>query len=139
MILVDANVLIDILERDPQWFDWSYAQILQLAQDDKLFINSVVVAEVAPEYNSLERFASLVEGMEVKLMPLSHEAAFAAGAAFRTYRRRRKQAAATMVLPDFFIGGHALVLNAKILTRDPRFYRAYFPTVELIAPAKDIK
>jgi predicted nucleic acid-binding protein len=38
------------------------------------------------------------------------------------------------VLPDFFIGAHALVTNSPVITRDPRRYRAYFPGIELIAP-----
>ena len=37
-------------------------------------------------------------------------------------------------LPDFFIGAHAAILGAPLLTRDPRRYRSYFPTLELIAP-----
>jgi predicted nucleic acid-binding protein len=40
------------------------------------------------------------------------------------------------VLADFFIGGHAQVAEATILTRDPRFYRTYFPSVPLITPDK---
>jgi hypothetical protein len=38
-------------------------------------------------------------------------------------------------LPDFFIGAHAAVLGAPLLTRDSRRYADYFPTLELIAPA----
>jgi predicted nucleic acid-binding protein len=37
-------------------------------------------------------------------------------------------------LPDFFIGAHAAVEGAELLTRDPRRIRAYFPTVTLISP-----
>ena len=37
-------------------------------------------------------------------------------------------------LPDFFIGAHAAVEGWPILTRDPRKYRQYFPTVELVTP-----
>ena len=27
MVLVDANVILDIATNDPQWFDWSRAQL----------------------------------------------------------------------------------------------------------------
>ena len=40
----------------------------------------------------------------------------------------------TGVLPDFFIGAHAKVMQWPILTRDVRRYRTYFPDVELITP-----
>jgi hypothetical protein len=59
-------------------------------------------------------------------------AAFLAGKAFVDYRRRGGQRRSP--LPDFFIGAHAAVAGLRLLTRDPTRYRAYFPTVELIAP-----
>ena len=64
--------------------------------------------------------------------PLPYEAAFHAGKAFLSYRRRG--GARTAPLPDFFIGAHALVAGFKLLTRDATRYRTYFPQVELIAP-----
>jgi predicted nucleic acid-binding protein len=38
------------------------------------------------------------------------------------------------VLSDFFIGAHAAVLGCALLTRDRRYYAAYFPMVRLVAP-----
>jgi predicted nucleic acid-binding protein len=38
------------------------------------------------------------------------------------------------VLPDFFIGAHAAVIECPLLTRDAGRYRRYFPTVVLITP-----
>jgi predicted nucleic acid-binding protein len=64
--------------------------------------------------------------------PLPYEAGFLAGKAFLQYRRRGGPK--TAPLPDFYIGAHAAVSDFRILTRDPRRYRAYFPTVDLIAP-----
>ena len=40
----------------------------------------------------------------------------------------------TQVLADFFIGAQAAVESCPVLTRDPRRYTAYFPTVRLITP-----
>jgi predicted nucleic acid-binding protein len=37
-------------------------------------------------------------------------------------------------LPDFFIGAHAAVAGAALLTRDTKRVRAYFPTVRLLEP-----
>ena len=30
MLLVDTNVLVDVLQDDPHWADWSIAQLLSL-------------------------------------------------------------------------------------------------------------
>ncbi len=137
MILPDSNVLIDILERDRVWFDWSLAQLTAAAHADRVVINHVIVAEVAPFGGDLAIFLAALAAMQVEIEPLCNESAFSAGMAFREYCQRRHRAATKSILPDFLIGGHAKVLGATILTRDPRFYRAYFPTVPLIAPAKD--
>jgi predicted nucleic acid-binding protein len=59
-------------------------------------------------------------------------ALFVAGKAFRRYRQAGGPR--TGILPEFFIGAHAQVARARILTRDTRRYRTYFPEVELIAP-----
>jgi predicted nucleic acid-binding protein len=39
------------------------------------------------------------------------------------------------VLPDFFIGAHAVIADALLITRDAARYRSYFPEIMLIAPS----
>ena len=65
--------------------------------------------------------------------PLPYEAGFLAGKAFLAYRRRGGQKATP--LPDFYIGAHAAVAGLRLLTRDPRRYRTYFPTLVMLSPA----
>ena len=38
----------------------------------------------------------------------------------------------------FFIGAHAAVSALPVLTRDPRRYKNYFPSVKLVTPAADV-
>jgi predicted nucleic acid-binding protein len=66
------------------------------------------------------------------MLSIPRRAAFLAGKAYRQYRRRG--GIKSNVLSDFFIGAHAAVLGCALLTRDRRYYAAYFPTVRLIAP-----
>ncbi len=134
MILIDSNVLIDILDQDPNWYNWSLAEI-ENAATGRIFINHIVLAECAPHVGDLDEFRASLDAMAISIEPLTDKGAYLSGIAFLAYRKRRE--GARTVLPDFLIGGHALSLGATILTRDPRFYRTYFPTVPLIAPEKD--
>ena len=38
------------------------------------------------------------------------------------------------VIADFLIGGHAVAQADALITRDPGYYRTYFPELELITP-----
>ena len=60
------------------------------------------------------------------------EALFLAGKVFLSYRRGR--GTKHSVLPDFYIGAHAAVMQWPILTRDAGRYTTYFPSVPLITP-----
>lgn len=136
MILIDSNVLIDLFGAEQHWYRWSFEATHAAGETDHLAINSISVAEVAPRLGSLKVFLDKVEIIGADILDLTNEAAFAAGMAFDVYRARRRarEDISGSVLPDFFIGGHAQVLGATILTRDPRFYRTYFPSVPLITP-----
>jgi predicted nucleic acid-binding protein len=138
VIFVDSNVIIDILYRDPSWVQWSMAQVLSLSDAHDLAINEVVVAEVAPSTGSISTFRAEMQKISVSHQTLTEEAAFCAGEAFQRYRRERREdkEVRRSIIADFLIGGHAHVLQAGVLTRDPRFYRSYFPAVPLITPDK---
>lgn len=137
MILIDSNVVIDILDRDPAWFDWSLASLESAAAAGPLAINPVVVAEAAPRFGNLQAFISAMKNLGVDHLPLDADAAFNAGAAFQRYRLTRPAIAPKAILADFLIAGHAQALNAAVLTRDPRFYSSYFPDLTLITPETD--
>lgn len=138
MILIDSNVLIDLLGKDQPWHKWSIAATTSAGLVDQLAINPIITAEVAPSLSSLEAFLQKVEVIGAEILTLTNEAAFCGGTAFQKYRERRKMGKvhSRSILADFLIGGHAQVLGATILTRDPRFYRTYFPLVPLITPDK---
>jgi hypothetical protein len=63
---------------------------------------------------------------------IPYEAAFLAGKVYIAYRRRG--GARRSPLPDFYIGAHAAVAGYRLLTRDVRRYRTYFPNLSVIAP-----
>lgn len=133
MLLVDTNVLVDVLEDDPAWADWSIGQLRAQAQVHELLINPVIYAELSLAFDSVEALDDAIENMRLRLTGLPRPALFLAGRAFVKYRRAG--GSRSNVLADFFIGAHAAVLGCGILTRDIRRFKTYFPTVALIGPA----
>ena len=55
-----------------------------------------------------------------------------AGKSYLAYRRRGGERRSP--LPDFYIGAHAAVHRMRLLTRDTRRYRSYFPGLDIISP-----
>jgi hypothetical protein len=131
-VLVDSNVILDVATDDPAWGRWSSETLAGLADSAALVINPLIFAEVSIGYVSIEALDAAVPASLFRREPLPYEAAFLAGKAFVTYRKRGGGSAAP--LPDFYIGAHAAVAGYRLLTRDAARYRTYFPTVDLIAP-----
>ncbi len=133
MILVDTNVLLDVVQDDPRWADWSLGQLESAALTDSLSINAVIYSELSISFARIEELEAVIEEASLTLETIPREALFLAGKAFLDYRRRA--GTRRSVLPDFYIGAHAAVARCPILTRNVTRYRNYFPTVRLIAPS----
>lgn len=132
MLLVDTNVLIDVLEDDPEWADWSIAQLRAQSKVHPLAINPIIYAELSLAFTKVEALDKAIENLGLTISELPRPALFLAGKAFTQYRRQGGKA--NNVLADFFIGAHAAVLGCPLLTRDARRYQTYFPSVVLITP-----
>lgn len=130
-VLVDSNVLLDILIPDPEWEEWSSAALAGVAESSLLAINPIIYTEVSIGFEHIEDLEAALP-LELEREPLPWDAAFLAGKAFLGYRRQGGAERAT--LPDFFIGAHAAVRGYTLLTRDPRRFRSYFPSLVLITP-----
>jgi predicted nucleic acid-binding protein len=97
-----------------------------------VLINQLIVAEASArfahefEFEETFRFPLLVRD------DLPWAAAFLAGSAHQRYRK--KGGARERTLPDFLVGAHAAVKGYRLLTRDARRYRAYFPDLDIVAP-----
>jgi len=132
LTLVDTCILLDIVQPDPSWLDWSLDQLELAANRGPLLINPVIYAEFAAGYPSIESAEVALAGFGTRLEELPREALFLAGKAYRQYRERGGTRSG--VLADFFVGAHAAVRDIPVLTRDTSRIRTYFPTVALISP-----
>ncbi len=131
-MLVDTNVLVDLVEDDPDWADWSIGQLRAQSKLHLLMINCVIYAELSVAFSNIEALDRVLDGMQLKIVEIPKPALFLAGKAFLRYRRRG--GVKNNVLGDFFIGAHAAVSGFPVLTRDPRRYKSYFPGVRLVTP-----
>jgi len=135
VLLVDTNVLIDVLENDPRWADWSIGQLRAQSKIHRLAINPIIYAELSPTFSTVEALDRSINDLGLVLIEIPRPALFLAGKAFVRYRRQggEKQ----NVLADFFIGAHAAVAGYSLLTRDARHYATYFSGIRLLSPASE--
>jgi len=132
MLLVDTTVLVDVLQDDPEWADWSIGQMRAQAKIHALAINPVIYAETSLSFSTMEALDAVMDRMQLTFHEIPRAALFLAGKAFAQYRRRG--GSRTQVPPDFFIGAHAAVQGWPLLTRDASRFRTYFPSLVVLAP-----
>src|SRR4030067_3187207 len=101
MLLVDTNVLIDVLEDDPEWADWSIAQLRAQSKVHPLTINPVIYAELSLIFSKVEALDKTIENLGLTILELPRPALFLAGKAFVQYRRQGGKG--NNVPADFFI------------------------------------
>ena len=131
MILVDTNVLLDLVTGDPRWAEWSRRSWTWRPPETRSRL-TIVYAELSVGYLTIEDLDEMIRRAGVINAAIPRPALFLAGKAFRRYRLAG--GTRTGVLPDFFIGAHAVVCDATLITRDSGRYRTYFPGIMLIEP-----
>src|SRR5665213_1696577 len=116
MILVDTNVIADVLSPSAEWRAWSIDRLDEYRRNDALVTNEIVFAELSARLRSAADVQAVLSDLLITFERVPTAGLFAAGQAFRKYRAAGGSRA--NVLPDFFIGAHAQVTRAAILTRD---------------------
>jgi predicted nucleic acid-binding protein len=135
VLIVDTNVLIDVFEDDPDWSDWSVGRLREHSVVRALVINPIIYAELSMAFSKIEKLDAEIAALDLQVQEIPRPALFLASKAFAKYRKLG--GTKTNVLADFFIGAHAAVIEAPVLTRDPARYRSHFPTLRLITPESD--
>jgi predicted nucleic acid-binding protein len=130
LTLVDTNILLDLLLNDPVWAVPSREAFVSRAALGPIQIIDAIFAETSVPFSSATACERFLADLEIERRPMSSEALWRAGQAFRQYRRRG--GAKTNVLPDFFLGAEAECAQVPILTRDPRPYATYFPEAKVL-------
>ena len=97
-LLIDSNVLLDIFENDPDWFEWSEEALSRYAKTHRLCINAVIYTELSIGFLKVEELEHALKVAAIDLLDLPKEALFLAGKVFLSYRRRG--GTKTSTLPD---------------------------------------
>src|SRR6266516_6226109 len=102
IVLVDTNVIVDYLDEESDWADWSASMLASSAETGSLVINPIIYAEVSVGFDDIDEVEDALPADYFVRADLPWEAAFLAARCFEQYRRRggTKQSP----LPDFFIG-----------------------------------
>ena len=130
-IIVDTNIILDCLQENSQWAEWSATHMSCYARDG-LLVNPMIYSELCVPEKSHEIIDAILEIFDLNYEELPRKALFLAAKAFLKYRKRG--GTKTAPLPDFFIGAHAQAGGYSIMTRDKGRYTTYFPKVPLIMP-----
>jgi len=137
-VALDTNVVQALLEENhisKATVTAEFRRLLLLEED--FVVCGVVYAEChgIPNFER-SRFREFLADLGATLdVDLPIEVWERAGEAQVTYHQRRKKETLLepkRVLPDFFIGAHALERGATLLTLDPSGYRMAFPGLELL-------
>lgn len=130
--LVDTDVIVDILSRDAEWFEWSADTLARSAAEGPLAISPIIYAELSVGFRRIEDLDAALPEPDWRRLPLPWSAGFLAGQCFGEYRRRG--GTRPRPLPHFYIGAHAAVDDLVVITRAAARFRTYFPRVPLVAP-----
>lgn len=128
--LIDSNVILDIvLNYQNEHLSWSVDTLSECAEKGHLVVNQIIYAEVAQAFSDLNELESALTDYDK--FPLPWEAGFIASKAYSAYRKNGGKRSTLM--PDFYIGAHALYADLILVTRDSG-YQHYFPNLRVINP-----
>ena len=100
--------------------------------NDDIVINDIVYAELSVGYARMEQLDAMISAAGLTIAAIPRPALFLASKVFQRYRAAG--GGKTGVLPDFFVGAHAVIADAVLITRDAARYRSYFRGITIIAP-----
>lgn len=130
---IDTNILIDILEPDPSFGPASREALRRCLQEGSVVACEVVWAEVATAYSKKRNEAvDVLRGIGIQYSAMTLDAALESAKWWAAFREKSK--VRDRIVADFLIGGHALVLCDRLLTRDRGFYRQYFKSLKVESP-----
>ncbi|MBI3978323.1 MAG: type II toxin-antitoxin system VapC family toxin [Chloroflexi bacterium] len=154
---VDSNVLFDLLAGDTAASVAAEQALAAATGSGVTVICPVVYTELATGFRDQPDLGRFLRDLSIQLEAFSEDALQRAARAWGAYVRRRGRqiqcprcgqrfdlhcpACQSVVvwrqhlITDFLVGGHATAQADLLLTRDPGYYRTYFPELRLSIPS----
>jgi hypothetical protein len=82
VLLVDTNILVDVLEDDPDWVEWSLARLREQSAIHELAINPIIYAELSLTFETIEALDEVISELGLRFREIPRPALFLAGKAF---------------------------------------------------------
>jgi predicted nucleic acid-binding protein len=131
---IDSSVALDLLIAGSAFGAASRDALRQCSLEGKLVVCDVVWAEVGAFFPSSEEATRCFERLQFEFDSIGPAAALHAGVTWSRYRRQGGKR--EHMVPDFLIGSHAVHHADRLLTRDRGVFRAYYPSLVLVDPAR---
>jgi predicted nucleic acid-binding protein len=133
---IDTNILIDILEPDPVFGEFSREALKECLAQGHVVACEVVWTETATAYqHNVKGLLDSLDQMGIAFSPLSQTTALAAARAWHEYRR--KGGTRRRIAADFLLGAHATMQCDQLLSRDHGFFREYFAGLAVMDPTEN--
>ena len=130
---IDTNILIDVLEPDPQYGPASKEALKHCLHEGSVVACEVVWAEVATAYgHAIDELLESLNRINLRFLPMTIDASLESARCWYTYRQQGGKKG--RIVADFLIGGHAFIQCDRLLTRDRGFYRDYFKNLTIESP-----
>jgi len=129
---IDSNILIDIFNDDPNFFDPSSTALRKVLSNGAGVACEVVWSEVSTGFPTKESFIQAITSLGITFSAINETTALLAGDNWRKYRS--KGGKRDRITADFLIGAHAANQCDCLLTRDTRFYRTYYKKLKILDP-----
>jgi len=130
--IVDSNVWIDCMDAASPRNDWAIDQVQICSERPPLHDNLSIYVELLVPEPDVAALDAMLDVNATRRSSLPWACAALAAKAFGLYSKRG--GARRSLLPDFYIGVHAAVVNISVLTRDALAYESYFPRIKRVCP-----
>jgi predicted nucleic acid-binding protein len=130
---VETNILLDVFLPDPHFLKSSLEKLKQYERTGSLIICEMVYAELATVFPNQALLNKSLKQANIEFKPSNLTILWNASTLWKQwFQKSQSKRDPKKILPDFFIGAHAVYYADQLLTRNRGFYRDCFHHLKVI-------